>query len=66
MKYSRIDKYHKEKIDSNNFETNSKNNKKRLKKTVKIFIFSVLAIFFLTYFIITYSKEIAIGNIKTN
>lgn len=66
MKYSRIDKYHKEKIDSNNFETNGKNNKKRLRKTVKIFIFSVLAIFFLTYFIITYSKEIAIGNIKTN
>lgn len=66
MKYSRIDKYHKEEIVSNDFETNGKNNKKRLKKPVKIFIFSVLAIFFLTYFIITYSKEIAIGNIKTN
>lgn len=67
MKYSRVDKYHKQ--SDNNVKTKEnevKTTKKKLRKPVKIFIFFIIFVFFITYFTIAYSKKIAIGNIKTN
>lgn len=53
--------------DYNNADnTNKKKTKKKLKKPIKVFLILLALIFFSSYFIITYAKEIAIGNIKTN
>lgn len=64
MKQSRIDIYNNDANNINNI--NNKKTKKKLKKSVKILIAILIFIFLSSYFIITYAKEIAIGNIKTN
>lgn len=73
MKYSRVEKYHnktylnkKNKVPQPIKEEETPKTKMRLKKPIKVLIIVLVILFLLTYFVITYSKEISIGNIKTN